>query len=448
LGCTQLSCFSPMASHLLRTVKNGTIDYKSKLSKHGRLLAPSPIRALYPLLSIPGTISLGGGMPSPKLFPIKNITVELSDLLADTPTTHRPSTILHLSPQQVQKALQYSNTSGFEELVAWLKEWQKNIHKLHGWENTELCVTGGSQEGVHKAFNILLDEGDSILVENPTYTGALAALRPLRCDITGVDIDAFGMIPEKLEELLQNWPSGKPLPKALYTIPVGQNPSGCTMTTARKNAIYQITSKYNILILEDDPYYNLQFVDSEAHKAPSFLSIDSERRVLRFDSFSKLISSGLRIGWVTGPKELVDVIQLHQQSSALHTSGVSQAILFALLEHWGSDGLLQHIRFVQNAYRQKRDLFFGILEKHLKEEATWFKPSAGMFAWLKLNHINDTDVLIATHAIKKKVLLLPGSSFSPNGQPSGFVRASYSTASESQMEEAILRFKSCLLDLK
>tara|TARA_B100000795_G_scaffold255487_1_gene227179 strand:+ start:599 stop:1204 length:606 start_codon:yes stop_codon:yes gene_type:complete len=190
-----------------------------------------------------------------------------------------------------------------------------------------------------------------MLVEKPTYSGSLAYLQPTGTSLVGVESDDNGLIPASLEKILSNWETDHPKlqdpirPKVLYTIPTGSNPTGASLTLARKKEIYQIAQTYNLIILEDDPYYWMQFVKDTNFKkgnedvkkdcrTPSFMSMDVDGRVLRFDSFSKLLSSGIRVGFVTGPPELVERIEYHAQASVLHSSGISQALVSGLFDQW------------------------------------------------------------------------------------------------------------------
>jgi DNA-binding transcriptional MocR family regulator len=170
-----------------------------------------------------------------------------------------------------------------------------------------LSIGVGSQDLLTKAFEMLIDPGSSLLVEDPTYTGALSFLNTQPVNLVGVATDALGIIPETLDEIMNNW-EGENKPKAIYIIPCGSNPTGASATMERKREVYDVCKKHNLLILEDDPYYYLQF---KSPRVASYLSIDVDGRVLRFDSMSKILSSGVRIGWVTGPAELVKRIDLH-----------------------------------------------------------------------------------------------------------------------------------------
>jgi kynurenine/2-aminoadipate aminotransferase len=323
----------------------------------------------------------------------------------------------------------------------------------------QCCVFSGSQDGLVKTFEMLLNEGDSILVEDPTYSGALAALRPLGVEIVGVEVDHEGLNPHALETTLSQWHTthpNRPLPKALYTIPTGQNPSGSTLSTERKKEIYAIAQKYNFIIIEDDPYWFLQFETSSAttsnttdtEQRRSFLSFDIDGRVVRLDSFSKILSAGIRLGYATGPTSLLQRLEMHQQATNLHASGLSQMLVYKLLSKWGFDGLKRHVSQVQQFYKEQRDFMINAAVKHLTGLADWTRPSAGMFMWFRLHGIENTEVLIQEKARSAKVLLVPGKAFSPYNASSSYVRASFSLASEKDIDEALRRLSVLLKELR
>jgi kynurenine/2-aminoadipate aminotransferase len=261
-----------------------------------------------------------------------------------------------------------------------------------------------------------------------------------------VPCDGGGLIPDALAALLDTWPARAPKPKALYTIPCGGNPTGATLTVERKRAIYDIARRHNILILEDDPYYWMQF---SPERTPSFLSMDVDGRVLRFDSLSKLVSSGLRVGFVTGPAPLVEKIELHAQAAVLHGSGASQALVAGLFDAWARDagsahaGFAAHCRGVCDFYLARRDHFLKCADAHLTGLAEWTAPAAGMFVWLDLP-VADSDVFIKTKCRDAKVLLVPGQSFDPADAPSSHARASFSTASFDDIDRALERLGALL----
>lgn len=438
---------SSKSNFVLRFARRlGTISYDKYLSQRSALRKPSAIRALQPMLSVPGMISLGGGMPNKETFPFKRIVAELSD-----------GTMVDVaSPDTIDEAFQYSPTQGIPRLLGHLEDIQCREHGFKTDGTSRVCITTGSQDGLGKAFDMLLDKGDSLIIESPTYSGSLAYLEPLSCNLIGIGTDRHGMIPEALDNTLENWESlhpGKRRPKVLYTIPTGGNPTGVTMPAERKQQVYNLAQKHDMLILEDDPYYFLQFSDTEGlgkeRKRPrSFFSIDNgEGRVLRFDSFSKLLSSGIRIGFVTGPSELVERLELHSQSTTLHTSGISQALVASYFDHLKGNGdsaydnFCSHIDNLCQFYEKRRDSFLRSAETHLKGLCEFNKPVAGMFVWIRILDCEDSATLVASNAVDAKVLLVPGESFFDSAcGPSPYVRAAFSTASEEDMDEALRRF--------
>ncbi|XP_075053823.1 kynurenine/alpha-aminoadipate aminotransferase, mitochondrial isoform X2 [Mixophyes fleayi] len=407
----------------------------------------SPIRAMTDLLmrSPPSVISLAGGAPNPGTFPFKSATVTLSDC-----------TTIEIGEGLMKKALQYSATPGVPELVSWLKELQKNLHNpptltySPDQGQMELCITTGSQEGLSKVFEMLINPEDNVLLDAPTYSGTLAAVKPLGCNLIGVPTDQHGIIPQALKDILSRWrpvtaikPEKNP-PKILYTIPNGGNPTGASLTAERKREIYQLAQEYDLIIVEDDPYYFLQF---NKPWAPSFLSMDVDGRVIRADSMSKILSSGLRIGFLTGPKPLIDRIILHMQVSTLHTSTFTQVMTLQLLQKWGLEGFLEHIDSVIRFYRTQRDAMLASADKWLTGLAEWYSPTGGMFLWIKIKGVQDTHQMIMLKAISNEVLLVPGSAFTiQSTEASCYVRASFSLSTPEQMDQGLQRLASLIIE--
>jgi kynurenine/2-aminoadipate aminotransferase len=417
-------------------------DYSRFISKVSAARQPSAIRALMPLLKVPGMISLGGGLPNPSTFPFQSIKV----------TTVAGATF-DLCGASLTEALQYSPTAGLPSLLQHLDTLQAHFHGVRQVPNGAL-VTTGSQDALSKAFEMVLDPGDALLVEAPTYSGSLAFLRPLGARLVGIDTDAEGLVPASLLATLKTWNSNFPgieLPKVLYCIPTGSNPTGGSLNIERRREVYRIAQQYNLLILEDDPYYYLQFAPRRDHP-PSMLALDTDGRVLRFDSLSKVLSAGLRLGWATGPAPLVERLQLHMQSTSLHTSGLSQAVAAGLFDSWAAApggflaGWSAHVDSITAVYRQRRDAFLSSANRHLTGLATWNSPSAGMFVWLRLTGLADTGPFVRTALARDaKVLFVPGAEFFPDSsRPTSFIRASFSTASEADMDEALRRLAHAL----
>ncbi|XP_032043156.1 kynurenine/alpha-aminoadipate aminotransferase, mitochondrial isoform X3 [Aythya fuligula] len=340
----------------------------------------SPIRLLTELMqrSPPSLISLAGGAPNPNVFPFKKATVAIGH-----------GNAVEIGEDLMKRALQYSASAGIPELLSWLKNFQRNLHNPPTANYSpeqgqmEVCVTTGSQEGLCKVFEMLINPGDNILLDAPTYAGTLAALRPLGCNIINVPSDQHGIIPNALKEILSAWSPEDikshrhSLPKFLYTIPNGCNPTGNSLTAERKKEIYQLARKYDFLIIEDDPYYFLQF---------------------------------------------------------------EKIMISQLLQQWGEKGFLEHIDRVVEFYKTQRDAMLVAADKWLKGLAEWYPPAAGMFLWIKIKGVSDTEQLIMEKALQKEVLLVPGRAFNINSsEPSSYVRASFSLSSPAQMDLAFRR---------
>ncbi|TRZ03928.1 hypothetical protein DNTS_000274 [Danionella cerebrum] len=259
-------------------------------------------------------------------------------------------------------------------------------------------------------------------------------MQPLGCNLISVPSDQDGIKPSGLSQALESWhPSNPQKPRVLYTIPNGGNPTGASISHERKIEVYELARKYDLLIIEDDPYYFLQF---QKPWAPSFLSMDVDGRVLRTDSFSKILSSGIRLGFVTGPKPLVDRVVLHIQASTMHTSSFTQLMVSQLLQGWGQGGFLKHIDSVIEFYSSQRNAMLASADKWLKDIAEWHPPKAGMFLWIKLKGVKDTNKLIMEKALEKEVLLVPGGVFNINSSdPCPYVRAAFSLSTPEQIDE-------------
>lgn len=403
------------------------MDASKHISEKSKRRDPSAIRAIMPYTHDKEILSLGAGQPNPATFPFASMSVTL-----------KTGETIEMDDELFSKSLSYDLTGGERSLNAWLRELQVVEH--HPPYDFHVAVGSGSQDLLTKALEMAISEGDTVLVEDPTYTGILSFLETQECDLATVKTDALGAIPDSLESVLSNWPTeeGSPRrPHCFYTVPSGGNPTGVSCSLERKKAIYAICSKYDILIIEDDPYYYLQFGEK---RIPSYLSIDTEARVLRCDSMSKILSAGIRIGWASGPPALIDRINMHTMVTNLQPSGMPQLVTYSLLMKWGHKGFLEHADRVADFYREKRDEFVECLDRRMKGRAEWSVPDSGMFVWLRLlGGINDSYDLIMTKAIKKKVLAIPGVAFMPHRDKNPYVRVSFSNITKQNMDEALRR---------
>ncbi|KAG5315749.1 AADAT protein, partial [Acromyrmex insinuator] len=369
-------------------------------------------------------ISLAGGMPNTSTYPINNISM-----------TYKYDVPIELNKQEMSVVLQYGSAQGYAPLLEKWKEFQKTWHspKRNDWDVTFTC---GSMDGCEKVFQLLIDENDSVMLQTPTYSGIIGALAPLLPDIIEINQDADGIIPEeiskKCEERLKD---GRPMPKLLYINPTGANPTGAVISEIRRRKVYELAQKYNFLIVEDDPYCFVHFLDKQP---TSFFSLDTDGRVIRMDSFSKTISAGLRIGAITAHKDIINKLVIHISSSILHASFLSQMFLYKLFENWGQQKFEQHFKEIQKFYQERRDMMLTMLEKHLTGLAEWYIPQGGMFFWIKVTVVNDTMDLVMNKCVPQGVYVLPGNAFNyDSSKQDCHLRLSYSYASPEEIEKGI-----------
>merc|ERR1712037_1013912 len=241
-----------------------------------------------------------------------------------------------------------------------------------------------------------------------------------------------GMIPASLKAVLGQWGDGEEAepdrPKVLYINPTGANPTGTLLSAERRKEIYQLCCDYN-----------LQFGEKDS-RPPSFLTLDTQGRVLRFDSFSKILSSGIRLGFVTGPKELIQRIVLHMQVSVLHASSLSQVVTSSLLNQWGLEGFHSHVSEVEDFYRKRRDQMVAAADRHLTGLVEYNVPLGGMFLWMKVPGLSSTWEMIMERGLAANIMLMPGKAFQPEqGKPCQYLRAAFSIAPEQNFEPAMER---------
>ncbi|KAJ3522241.1 hypothetical protein NMY22_g11975 [Coprinellus aureogranulatus] len=403
--------------------------YDAKLSASAKVRQPSPIWALFSAELNPGMLSMLAGKPHPETFPFEYI---------------------HLG---------YGLTSGYPELQDWITKLVERVHSRSTSEGWRVSVGPGSQDLLYKSFHALLNPGDTIIVEGPTYAGATPIMGALNVNYVTVNVDEDGVRSSDLEEILKNWDPSKPRPKAIYTIPFGSNPAGVTASYERRVQLLHLAKKYDFLIIEDDPYYFIYYGDKP--KPPSYFQLEKEvlgevGRVLRLDSFSKVMSAGFRLGWITGPVAILDKIEAHSMTNVVQPSSLSQIVALKLLKEWGIEGFLKHAEHAANFYKRRRDVMQACLEKHLKGLAEWTVPEAAMFFWLKLklpksgvdlqnvDIDGDSTTFIRTKAIDRGVLVLPGATSYVDGRTTAYVRVSFSVLSDEETEEAIRRLATVL----
>ena len=415
---------------------------------------------------------LAAGNPRMEIFPIREASIHVpSTPEASANADSVAGQTLDVSlPREVMCYHGKTFSHGLPELSAVLRAHMSKWHHppVEGWD---LMVTSGTTDGINKLVLLLTEPGDAILASEYCYSGFLAGPVVQGRDVVGVAMDEGGILPTALDAKCSELGAvGRP-PRLLYLTPTGQNPTGCTLSVERRRLIYSVCRKHDLIILEDDPYYFLQMPEYDATASesvpegssglcitvPSFLSMDTDRRVIRLDSFSKLIAPGLRLGWMTGPREIMERVGLFTQITSWSLSGLPQSALLALLNHWGESGFERHIAYLQRFYTRRRNALLAALDKHLcnnahhsgssvgredddRPVASWQHPRAGMFVWITIPGVQDTDGLVDM-LMEEKVVMMPGSGFrTSSGCLSNCFRATFASVDLNIFDEAIARF--------
>ncbi|KAJ2907748.1 hypothetical protein GGI21_003578 [Coemansia aciculifera] len=461
-------------------------DLSSLFTEATKRRRSSPLKTLLKYMNAdPTLVSLGAGLPHPDTFPFISVTATVGEAgksAVDTSAQHQDVTIAARAPtaatEGLERFLQYGNGRGVASYAKFAQEHTERVHAPL-YDDWDVVVSAGNTDAFVKALMLFCQSGDTLIVDEWTYPAIIETVGPMNIGLAPVEMDNEGIVPKALDSLCENWSksnSGR-CPRVAYMIPTAQNPTGATMSVQRKRAIYEVAQKHDLVIIEDDPYYYLQFgeykaaVDSgEAVAAggryddlpgvtgliPSLLSMDTDGRVIRLDSFSKILAPGLRCGWVTAPKYMTDKIQFHNETSVQQPAGLSQAIVSKLInEHWGHEGWERHLVQIQRDYAMRRDRFVELCQKYLKGKVSFTVPSAGMFLWFRVLLREDVQERpgvmqeVFDSMIENHVLLVPGHFFSPLGATpevlsKPFVRAAYSYASIDDFETAISRLAEAL----
>lgn len=379
--------------------------------------AGSPIRELFKYLSEPGMISFAGGYPATDLFDIDGLRVA-QRLAYETPV----------------QCLQYGPTDGLpmlkKELISLMARRGVNCAE------SELMVTTGSQQGLDVLLRVLVAPGDVVLTEQPAYPATLQAFRLQQARLVTIPVDSDGLDVGRLAELLASGQIGRP--KLLYTVPTFANPTGATLSAARRKALLLLAVKYRFLIVEDDPYADLRF---SGEPVPSILAMSADVQdwrdwVVHFASLSKVVSPGLRIGWVVGPSEIVRRCVIAKQTADLCTAPWTQATAAVYL---ASGGLERHLPVITEAYRLKCHVLCATLRERLGDGIEFHSPQGGMFVWGRVAGVDVGELL--TRSIKEKVLFVPGNAFFADNVDSTSLRFSFAAPGVDAISEGVTRFQ-------
>ncbi|MDD5368242.1 MAG: PLP-dependent aminotransferase family protein [Anaerolineaceae bacterium] len=396
-------------------------DYR--YAQRTQRMGSSAIRELLKLTEQPDIISFGGGMPAPEVFPIEEFGEACERVLRN----YGPI------------ALQYGSTEGYFPLREMIVR-----HTLR--YGIDICpdnilITSGSQQALDLLGKIFINRGDRILVENPTYLGALQAWNAYGAEYITVPSDENGMQTDSLEQALRVGP------KFIYVLPNFQNPTGVTLSLERRLKLVELADRYGVPIIEDDPYGQLRY---EGENLPSVFVLDNHLQentettyrgnVIYLSTFSKILAPGIRLAWVIAPPEVIRKLVQAKQGADLHTATFNQFVAYEV----GNRGFLnQHVKKINALYRERRDLMLEVMEETMPAGVKWTHPMGGLFLWATIpEYLDATQVLKC--AIEKKVAFVPGESFHPRGGGKNTMRLNFSYASSEKIQEGMVRLAEVL----
>ncbi len=373
-------------------------------------MKPSAIREIFKSLGKPGCISFAAGNPSPESFPVEDIKRIAADILTQEPIT----------------ALQYGITEGYPKLRELVSQRLKRLYNIGTEDDDTIIVTGG-QQGIELTCKVMCNEGDVVICENPSFIGALNAFRSLGAELKGVPLKDDGIDLEALEAALKSSPRAK----LLYLIPSFQNPAGITSTLENRKAVYELARKYDIVIIEDNPYGDLRF---EGENVPSYKSFDVDGRVVYCGSFSKILSSGMRVGTLTANKELVSKIVVAKQVEDVHTNVFFQMVCARYMQECDLEA---HIEKIRALYRHKSSLMLKALDEYMPADVKFTRPQGGIFLWCSLPEGYELSEFVK-RCSEKNVFVVPGAAFLPDeSEPTRSFRLNYSMPSDEEIERGI-----------
>ncbi|HYD32393.1 MAG TPA: PLP-dependent aminotransferase family protein [Azospirillaceae bacterium] len=388
-----------------------SLDWSALLAPRMAGMTASEIRELLKLLEQPDIISFAGGIPDPDLFPREAVNRAYDHVLR--------------SNSLAGSALQYTVSEGYAPLRQWIAERQDVAAD-------DILITNGSQQALDFLGKCLIDRGSLVAVTNPTYLGALQAFSPYEPRYLTVPMDDQGLLIEPLAEALAQ------KPKFLYLVPDFQNPNGITMSLERRQAALELCREHGVPLIEDAAYTELRY---DGERIPTFLELDAEARktgdgiVIHCGTFSKSVVPALRIGWVTGPKFLVEKLVLMKQASDLHCSTINQMVMHQVVTELYD----RHVKELRTHYRQRRDAMLAALDEFFPKTARWTRPQGGMFVWIELPEGMSGSELLERAIKEARVAFVPGAAFFPDRSGKNTIRLSFSVNKPEKIREGIRR---------
>jgi 2-aminoadipate transaminase len=381
-----------------------------RLARRMAQMPPSAVREILKVAEQPDVLSFAGGLPAPELFPVEAIAEAYAETLAS----------------EGRAALQYSTTEGYGPLREWVcaRLGRRGLHAA----TDQVLITNGSQQGIDLVARILLDPGDVVAVENPSYLAALQTFQGCEASFMVADSDDEGMDVDSLERAI----AVHGAPKLIYIVTEFHNPKGTTLSLERRKKLLRLAQTHRIPILEDNPYGELRF---RGEAPPPLAALDDQGVVVYLGTFSKTLAPGMRLGWLVGPRELVRAATIAKQAADLHTGTLAQRAAARLLTKLDYDA---HLTTLRRIYGERCLAMLGALEKYLPRGTRWTKPDGGLFVWAELPDAMSADEIFAD-ALREKVAFVPGSAFFADAPKRQFLRLNYSNRPSELIDEGIAR---------
>jgi 2-aminoadipate transaminase len=388
--------------------------YAGLFASRTRVMKSSAMRDLMAITERPEVISLAGGLPDTSTFPAERLAAILSQVAAENSA----------------RALQYAPTEGLSGVA-------DCIAQVMAAENTEVdpadvLVTTGGQQVIDLVCKTLIDPGDVILAEAPTYPGAVPAFSAYQADVVQIEMDSDGMRVDQLEAALERLDREGRRPKFIYTIPNFQNPAGVTLSLPRRKRLVEVAHERELIVLEDNPYGLLRY---EGDPLPTLYSLDGGQFVIYLGTFSKILSPGIRIGWAVAPGPVHQKMNLGKQESDLCSSSLSQLFV---TRYFADGDWHDYVLSLRDVYRRRRDTMLDALAEHFPAEATWTHPQGGLFLWATLPDYIDTTDLLA-RALQSNVAFVPGRAAYLDGRGGSSMRLNFSGVDEHAIREGVRR---------
>ena len=385
---------------------------KNRYAKRMERVKPSAIRELLKLGGEPGIISFGGGYPDPEIFPIEQLAEIFSSVVRE----------------QGRQALQYAASDGLPSLREKLAGRMKRVGVQCTLDN--LFMTQGGQQGLDLMARMLIDPGDVIVTERPTFLGALIAFNPCEPSYACVGMDENGMKMDELEKVLE----ANPKTKFIYTVPEFQNPTGVTMSLERRKKLVELADRYDVMVLEDSPYREIRY---QGEHLPAIKSFDTQGRVVYLGSFSKILCPGMRLGWIVADAEVAEKMCLLKMAEDTQNSTINMYAADRFMEKYDMDA---HIEKIRKIYKRKKDLMLDTIRKTFPGEVSFTDPEGGLFTWLTFPEKVDAAKLMKERTLPEaKVAYVPGATFFPVDEEANHCRVNYSCMSEEKIVEGITR---------